>query len=502
MKTRSVLIRFPAYPIALADLMPDHRLASLAACLTQAGHRTRIADYGTLSVLARLFPKTEYEPRSRRFPLSSKLPETMLGLCRELAQNLGRDKDLSFLLIHIDSPDALRPSALLAEQLRGLRPSLPLWAYLAPPVWPTKRPKHYDSLFSHTDELTVVAHADRLGGAHREWGCQALEPGLAEPSRATTPGAHFSIKALPAPCYGQEHYPALVGDGKLKLFTVEETREFARSQNFLVFKPCRQVMDEVQGICVDAGARAVHFSSAAASLRHIEHVAQHLRAHRPRLLYSRHLRIDTLASADLPRLRQSGCAALSFQLDTGSQHLLDHYYGHAFTVTQPETMLRAAKRAGLYTLAALNYPCPVDDFHTRAETLRILERSRPDGAYLAMAGVAQTRLPITSPGIHPFRAARDPRSPDERRHEQQTLLHDIAQLQIGAGLTPPLVVMAQATGHGQREEEFGARLQRLFHRGDMEELQHWVIAFNRQAVPASASTAHSLTRAPHAIGEN
>ena len=57
MKTRSVLVSFPGYRFTIQTLLPNHRLAALAAGLDEGGHTTCIRDYGTASMLDRLFPR-------------------------------------------------------------------------------------------------------------------------------------------------------------------------------------------------------------------------------------------------------------------------------------------------------------------------------------------------------------------------------------------------------------------------------------------------------------
>jgi hypothetical protein len=77
--------------------------------------------------------------------------------------------------------------------------------------------------------------------------------------------------------------------------------------------------------------------------------------------------------------------------------LLEDFYGNDFGVTQMETVLRACRAAGLYTAVHLTYPCPYDDRHTRAETLRVIRRCRPDAAVI--------RLPRLIPGAAWFSRA-------------------------------------------------------------------------------------------------
>jgi hypothetical protein len=64
-------------------------------------------------------------------------------------------------------------------------------------------------------------------------------------------------------------------------------------------------------------------------------------------------------------------------VDTGSQMMLDDYYGKGFGVSETESVLRASRQAGIYTVARFTYPTPADDYHSEAETLRLIDRTRP-----------------------------------------------------------------------------------------------------------------------------
>jgi hypothetical protein len=100
--------------------------------------------------------------------------------------------------------------------------------------------------------------------------------------------------------------------------------------------------------------------------------------------YSRTGTIHDARLQSFAALKSSGCQAMSFDVGTGSQMILDDFYGRAFGISETENLLRASKLSGIFTVAGFTYPCAADDYHTRAETLRLVERTRPSAAFVSL----------------------------------------------------------------------------------------------------------------------
>src|SRR5690606_37539778 len=69
------------------------------------------------------------------------------------------------------------------------------------------------------------------------------------------------------------------------------------------------------------------------------------------------------------------------------QRLLEDFYGDRHGVSVTEEVLRACKAAGIFTATRFVYPCPADDHHTAAETLRLAARTRPDAIRIELPEV-------------------------------------------------------------------------------------------------------------------
>lgn len=78
----------------------------------------------------------------------------------------------------------------------------------------------------------------------------------------------------------------------------------------------------------------------------------------------------------------SGCRAAGFRIPTGSQRLLEDFYGCDMSISAMRATLRCCRNAGIFTAVHLCYPSPWDDYHTRAETELFLEACRPEAIYI------------------------------------------------------------------------------------------------------------------------
>ncbi len=136
-----------------------------------------------------------------------------------------------------------------------------------------------------------------------------------------------------------------------------------------------------------------------------------------------------------------------------------------------EEVLQSCKRAGLHVAVGLTYPCPLDDYHTHAETLRLLQRCKPGSVHVAPPEPEEGSLWLQRAPAYQFRAdwtrhgkwagARDLRpawlppaalflpyrmsgwSVQRIAQEHGALCEDVAALGIAQGLSPSEVLLAE-----------------------------------------------------------
>jgi hypothetical protein len=542
MATQSILVRIPGYPFCPEALMPDRELAALGGVLLDNGHATSIRDYGTVDFLERVYPDEARESAVRlvdRFSDSEGQNPLMVlhtvwqvrsadrayqarqeQVCAEIADELAGEGAVDFVAFKLDCADDLRGITLIASRLRSLKPELALVAF-GPLV-----DLYAGSLAEMTDvfdcfcvgdgEVAIAALAERIHD-REAW---SRVPNLVfsrsgKTVRTPTKWLEDLGKAS-ASAYDSSIYGALAGDAKLKLFELEDSRGCGSScyacprplqESGLRMKPARAVCDEMADLGTLHGAQAFHVRGEGTPMMHAGAVAQALISLGMCVSYSRTANLPSAQPSTFPTLRKSGCHALSFRVDTGSQRLLSGYYGRDLSVSSVEGVLRESRQAGLFTLAGITFPCPEDDEHTLAETLRMISRAKPHAAPVALAEAVpgslwhrqpwrfgiknpkeraeaiskrRTRFPLPpgrweSPG-----GSVGSMSAGQAMQSRESLLNELESMEVLGAVSPQLALMAHCLGWADRMGEFRNRMEREFLTGDIDAVAGTVSEYNER----------------------
>jgi hypothetical protein len=528
MKTRSVLLYFPGYPFDPQVLTPSRPLASAAANLLEQGHETCILDYGTVETVARLVagkPSAHVEriaddsmERAPSNPLQTlhmlwhlraadrAFRELRSAYALDIARHLASLRGLHFVAFMLNTIDDVASTLAIIRPLREHSPRLKIVGFgeiaalFGGPL--ASERNGFDCLCMDDPETTLATLAERID-TPQLW---AHIPNLAFADggrvRVTHRDTTASLSALSAPVYEPDAYPALKAEQKIRVFTIDECRP-STSYSHAAPQPANDaprvrsvgsVCNEMWRIGTLFGARAFHFTGEAAPASHVSAVAHELLRRGMSTVYTRACGVAHAVPATFPALYSSGCVAMSFPVDTGSQRLLDTVYGREFTITDVERVLRCSKSVGMFTIARFSYPCPADDYHTRAETLRVIERTKPHAAPVRFpnalpgsrwyADVERMGCPLDPSRSYrhfmamgrKFPAARGAWTPVAKsaagisEYEISSLHHglvkEIEQRGVNASLPDEIVRLACIMGDAGREHEFGARVQRDFVRGD------------------------------------
>ncbi|HOF40976.1 MAG TPA: radical SAM protein [Candidatus Hydrogenedentes bacterium] len=434
MKSHSILVRFPGYPFSFSALMPDHELASVAGCLMAEGHKTVIRDFGTVGLVDRLFPeeeRTAAQEMSERFlegvPLNALRTLHMLwqlrsidrafqsrqtACCEELARKLAETPGIDFIALKINHQDDLPSAILLAKRIRHHAANRCLAAFGRIADFYGRQLVNtttaFDCVCVGDPELGITALADHIH--HREsWPTlpNLILPGTDRPCHTQREYVQ-DLNALPDPVYDAEIYRALRNNRKLKLFPIEESRGCDQSCNHcpkpgeeggLRLRSPLRVTAHMRRIAASHGVGSFHLIGGGAPAAHAADVAHAFHESGIRTAYSRESSLLAAETAHLPLLKRSGCVSISYGIGSGSQRLLRDYFNLDTGVTRIENLLRGCREAGLVTVARFMYPTPADDHHTGAETLRLLERTRPDAGLIELPEV----LPRTAWYQQPWR---------------------------------------------------------------------------------------------------
>lgn len=548
MKTRSALVYFPGYVFEPQALSPSRTLATLAGALLDAGHEIRILDFGTIECADRLmrgkvsshlerladesFGESALNPfyalqmlwRMRAAERAFRIRRE--AMCREVAHTLAEWRGLHFAAFMLNNVDDMSSTLDIVRPLRELRPKLRivvfgalvgLYADALAHVMP-----EVDCFCVAETELGLVSLAEKVESPASWNGIPNLAVADGGRIHFTCRSASASLASLAGPVYEPDVYPALKADQKLRIFEIEDCRSTIRCSHAepqdgcdasVRIRPVAAVCHEIWRIGTLFGARAFHFNGRHAPASHVAAVANELVRRGMDVRYTREWETHLSVPVVFPSLSSSGCAGLSFPVDTGSQRLLEDFYGRTVTVSHIERVVSAAKSIGIPTLMRLTYPCPADDYHTHAETLRLIDRTKPAAAVVglpralpgsawhrnaqlfgfrvdasdsgAALAKAARRVPLPTPWQCEAPTETSARSNSELLAARATLVRQIEDRGIPASVPETYVRLAWLGGFAGREREFALRAQLEFLRGDAMGIAALVDQFNEAAcVPA------------------
>lgn len=136
-----------------------------------------------------------------------------------------------------------------------------------------------------------------------------------------------------------------------------------------------RVLMELEYLYKNQGARVFHVEAPCVPGESLEMFASSLLGRNLSALYGLGGLAVPLGQDLADLLFASGCRAAGFWIPSGSQRLLEDFYGCAMSISAMSDAVNACREAGMFCSVRMCYPCPWDDWHTRAETLRFLERS-------------------------------------------------------------------------------------------------------------------------------
>jgi len=544
--------------------MPNRTLAAAAGSLLDAGHKTLVDDYGSVETVERLLEgKLSDAARSIGDSILSEsglnplqtlhtlwqirgadrlFSRRLSRLCEEIADRLAIHRGLHFVGFMVNAVEDLPYAAAIALRLHERRPKLRIIAFGPIVELYAESILHdyeaFDCLCVGDVESSLVALAEKVDTPQR-W---PAIPNICFrcDSRSSAPRDRdgTSLGSHPPPVYEPDTYPILRAEQKLRLFELEDSRGFSAYGNAhplryddapIRMKPVANVCNEMWRIATLYGARAFSLCGADAPASHLTAVARELLRRRMDVIYARTSNIRGNVAAMFGTLRVSGCEAMTFNVDTGSQRLLDDYYGRSVTVTEIESILRASKEAGIHTIARFTYPSPADDYHTRAESVRLLDRTKPhaapieiphivpgsrwcrDGAHfgyrfrtdrLLAHALARTRkFPLPS-NLWPMSSVEFAgMSPSQVIAARRDLAAEFERRGVMSAVPEALVRLARLGGYERREREFVSRVQEDLVSGDTAGIAALVDQFNEAVcIPAKRAALRPFDSSRLAVG--
>jgi len=558
--SRVLLVSYAGYPYTPSSLMPDNGLASLAGALQEAGHEVRVLDLGTVETLARLFP----EKLGRKVrPLAEKLflrgealswweklrflkagAELDRHQSREtlrIARDIVREAEefgAEFLGLKLWNGDGFTGSVKIAELARDGIPGVrilgggPQVDYFGRHI--LDYTNAFDALVAGEGERILPQLVDAMSQG-RDW--HSLSGVIWREGRTTVQGrppqALECLEELPLPVYSADAYPALRGDGKLKIGVVDESRGCPNRCAFCIhpiksggkwsLKPPARVIAEMRRAMEGIGTRYFIYSGSNTSARVAVGIAEEIVRLGLDVRYGCFGHVRGIARADFDLLRRSGCRAIFYGLESGSPRVLDRAFHKELDLSLAERVLRETMQAGITAIASVIFPAPFEDAQSRAKTLAFLQRVRPDSVPVTIPGMIPGTPWERQPEKYGFEKARrkdlweyaltykikllyppslwkplpyrlNGKSSKQLFGECEEFIRELEAAGLLTNVPHEMVLMAEALGEGDDLKGFRDRCRARFLSGDVEAIQDMVgrinahVALRRQPAAALAQT--------------
>jgi len=413
----------------MSSLLPDNGLANLAASLLANNHEVKILDYGTVNTIKRLkIPEKEgkelyelgrkiavdlqqkkkanedevAELHSLEAKLEGVQQEKTRGIAKEIVRIIG-EESADFVGLKLWNGDGFTGSLMIAEELKKAYPDLPIFGGGPHVDWfkeaILQETRNIDALAYGDGEETIVLLAEYVQGKRK------LEdiPNLIYKKNGdikTTPVKWIEdLNVLPLPVYDPEVYPAMQGNQKVKILILDESRGCPYSCAFCIHpkksgnkwrkKSKEKIVDEMAEFINKYGLNVFMLAGSTTPPNLLKEVAVEILKRGLDVEYATFGNFRVTNPDDYKLLRKSGCYAIFFGLESGSEKLLEKAMNKKTSLEKIKRALIAAKEAGIYTIASVIYPSPFETEETRKATLDLLLETRPDS------------VPVQFPGLIP-----------------------------------------------------------------------------------------------------
>ncbi len=420
---RVLLISYPGYPSTPRHLVLNNWLADNAAVLRAEGHAVLALDYGTVSMMRRLFPEAltaQLKPLAAAMMGGGGQPDaaqmaqllewsnaldahqkaTAGAVTAELV-NFAQEWRPDLIAFELGDGDGYSESAVMAEQLHGALPSVHVTAGGRKAAWfrglILRSAAGFDSMIFGDPETSLL----QLAAAATGTGDIAEIPGIVfrtGSGEQENPRADcLDLGSLPLPAYDAETYPAMAGDEKIKLAILTESRGCPNRCAYCVHPmedggqqrvaPARTILDTIEGLQNAYGLSVFRFGGASTPAELMYEVAQGIIERGLKVQYNSFGHFRTANPEHYATLAQSGLYSLFFGLESGSQTILDRAVHKGVKLDLAREAVKAAKAAGIFTAASIIVPLPFDNEETLAESVKFVTELQPDSVPLQFPGV-------------------------------------------------------------------------------------------------------------------
>ncbi len=405
MKTKSLLISYSGYPTSPHAFMPDNGLAVLAGSLLSHGHETTILDYSTVDIME-ILPQ-EYGERlfslrqTKQFCNSWEFKEIADAVYRiqdrdieeKVAEitDIVAERKIDFLAFKLWTGKGFENSIKLAEGIKRRNPSIHIFAggphvdYFRDRIY--RVTDAFDVLAYGEGEETIIELADYVLGKKElesifnlviRKGSEIIQ----------TPERRLEDLDRSSPVYDTDTYPALKGDKKIKLFLSEFSRGCPFSCNFCGHsnksgsrwrtKSAERICKEFRYVSDTHGTRVFRNGDSNTPGKLINDVAKKIITDGLDVEYALISHVNNLFSVDLKLLKDSGCFSIFFGIESGNQHIVDHYINKGLNLEKAKKIIDECRGNDLFVVTSYVYPSPGDTEESKNDTFEFIKKSKAD----------------------------------------------------------------------------------------------------------------------------
>ncbi len=423
--SKALLVNYSGKPIAPGSLIFDNGMGNLAGSLLKENHDVLVLDYGTIDTIKKFkIPKKDIKELKDLISAAIKSLEKEKDIEDELRELYSKRKKIEeiekkkiktiakeisdkvnefnadFVGFKLWNGDGFIGSVQIAEELRKEYHELPLFAGGPHVDWFRekiyKKTNVFDAIAYGEGEETIVALAEYAMNGDKLEDIPNLIFKQNNDIKINPIKRIENLDDIAMPVYDEKIYPSMKGNQKIKFIVLDESRGCPNNCNFCIqpiksgrwrVKSAERVVEEMEEAIDKYGIHTFRYGGSNTPIKTAVEIAKKIIERGIDVDYNSFGHARTADYESYKILKESGCFALFFGIESGSQYILDKSINKKVTMEQQKNAILAAKKAGIFSVASVIFPAPLETEKTKQETLDFLLETNPDSTVIQFPGV-------------------------------------------------------------------------------------------------------------------
>lgn len=423
MQSRSLLINYNSFPSTLDSLMPDNGLINLASSLIRAGHQTQILDFSTVSFITDLITvdlhnglsEAYFELKKDRKKLSKILPlfKEIFKKLEDRKQEVLKEKvikticdkisdfDPQFVGFKLWSGEGYLGCIEIAENIKERFPKIkrvgggPHNDFFHEKTFDFTNA--FDILAFGECEETVVDLAQWSIGKKR---LNQINNIIYQHNGTIIRNPLKRVEDLDQfakPIYDSSVYPELLGNEKVKVIMIDESRGCPNNCHFCPHpkksgrKWRKRNPDNVVKIIKDVkttlNTNCFRLAGSNPPTDLMEDICKQIIDNNLNIHFVAFGHGVNDSESYYHLLKKAGCSTLFFGIESGNGKILREVMNKTVSAARMKDAILKCKAAGIGTTASIIVPAPGETLESLYDTYQLLVDIWPDGVSLCMPGV-------------------------------------------------------------------------------------------------------------------